>query len=935
MPLETGSRLGQYEIVGAIGAGGMGEVYRALDTRLGREVAIKVLPEAVAGDAERLARFEREARVLASLNHAGIATLLGFESEGDAPFLVMELVEGETLADRIARGPIPILEALPLFLQIAEALEAAHERGVIHRDLKPANVKVSPEGRVKVLDFGLAKALDPLESMAASGSAALSRSPTLTLAATMRGEILGTAGYMAPEQARGLAVDRRADVWAFGVCLFEALAGRKVFEGPTLTDTLAKVLQSEPDWDELPARLPGPLRELLRRCLQKEPKERLRDIGEARILLGRLLADPGGLESPAAGATTASSWRAVAAGSAAALALGILVGSFFIGRSRSMPAAQARPVRFTVGDAAGGPIAELSDLALSPDGSELVYVVGTGEASRLYRRQLAEFDAEAVPLPGTEGAQYPFFSADGGWVGFFLGPGGQRTLSRVNLRDSSVNPITREPHSGYRAVWNARGDLVLGNQRDGLQLLRSGAEALEFIVEPPAAIGPDDLNADEIRRSRLGEISGDAQAYLHPEWLPDGRTVLYTVLQMRGRDPQIAMLDVETGETRALIESGSEARYSPSGHLVYGHRGDLRAVPFDAVRRKITGDSRLVVPGVRTNALGQVSFSLAANGTLAYVPGEAVETRQNALVWVDEQGRELSVLAEGFYEDVDISPDGRRVAARMIAEGSGGASIVVFDEDGNRARVTYEEPWAQKPVWNVDSRDLFFAGGTSRPRVSPYRITADGAIRAAVPVPGVPAENTPAVPEAVSPDGRELIYVEMNRERRDYDVMAVDLERGERRVLLDSAFNETLPRVSPDGQLLAYVSDREGERRVYVTTYPEPGAHLQVSSELASYPHWSPDGDRLYYHREGADAAVATIEREPELRVGARERRFSTARFSLGNGWDIAPDGRFLMARVASDEETASGARIHVVLGFGEALARQVPAHRENRNSGP
>jgi eukaryotic-like serine/threonine-protein kinase len=942
MALQPGSRLGHYQVVSSLGAGGMGEVYRAADTRLGREVAIKVLPESVAGHAERLTRFEREARVLASLNHVGIATLHGFETENGVPFLVMELVEGETLAERIDRGPIPIESALPLFLQIAEALEVAHEKGVVHRDLKPANVKVSPEGRVKVLDFGLAKALEPLSEAGGAGAPAPSLSPTLSLALTRRGEILGTASYMAPEQARGQPVDRRADVWAFGVCFFEALTGRRVFDGETVTDILARVLQGEPDWGDLPSRTPPALRDLLRRCLEKNARERLRDIGEARILIGRLLADPDSLtssDSSVAGAPAAGSRRAVASWSTAtwstgawstgALAAGFLAGSLFfgvLGRPGSEAPADRRPVRFTVGDATGGPIAKLSDFALSPDGSQLVYVVGTGEEGLLYRRSLAEFDAEAAPLAGTEGAQYPFFSPDGESVGFFLGPGGQRTLSRVNLADGSVNPITRQQHSGYRAAWNARGELILGNQRDGLQILRPEAEALEFVIEPAAAIGGEDLDADDRQRGRLGEISGDAQAYLHPEWLPDGRTVLYTVLKIRGQDPEIALLDVETGETRTLIEGGSEARYSPSGHLVYGHRGNLRAVPFDAGRREITGESRMVVPGVRMNALGQVFFSLAADGTLAYVSGEAVDTSQNALAWLDEQGRELSILAEGFYEDVNISPDGRRIAATMMAEGSGETSIVVFDEAGNRARVTYQEVSVQNPVWHVDSRDLFFAGGMGPTRSLPHRITVDGAIRAAAPVTGVLAENVPAVPEAVSPDGRELIYTEFSRERLDYDVAAVDLERGERRILLGSGFNETLPRVSPDGRLLAYVSDREGERRVYVTTYPEPGAHLLVSPGLASYPRWSADGERLYYHSEGAAAFAARIEREPELRVGAREKLFDSARFSLGNGWDVAADGRFLMARVASDEEDPAGARIHVVLGFDQELRRRVPA---------
>ena len=922
MALEAGTRLGTYEILTPLGAGGMGEVYRAKDTKLGREVAIKVLPEGFSDEPERLVRFEREAKVLASLNHNNIATLYGFESEGDAQFLVMELVPGETLADRIARGAIPVQQALPLFLQIAEGLESAHEKGIVHRDLKPANVKVSPEGKIKILDFGLAKALNPLEAVSGSGASGLSQSPTMTLAATMRGEVLGTAAYMSPEQARGQAVDRRADVWAFGICLFEALTGHTVFDGGTVTDTLAMLLQSEPDWDDLPPRAPQPLRDLLRRCLEKEPQERLRDVGEARILIGRLLADPKSLEAQAVAAPT--SRIVVAAWSAAALAVGALTASFF-GWQLRPPAVEAPgAVRFTVADASGEVFTLLSGLALSPDGRDLVYALGSGEQSRLYHRPLESFDAETTLLEGTEGGQYPFFSPDGEWVGFFLGPGGQRTLSRVSLIDGSLVGITRQPHSGYRASWSSNGDLVLGNQRDGLQILAAGSSALEFIVEPEGG----ELDIEERRRGRLGEISGQEVAYLHPEWLPVGEAVLYTVMMANTLEARIALLDVPSGKVRTLIEGGSEARYAASGHLVYGYRGDLRAVAFDIDRLEITGESRVVVSGVRMDPLGHTYFSLSRDGTLAYVPGGASEAGQRALVWLSPQGDELSVLAEGFFENPVISPDGRRVAAELRDEGVGQPVILTIDDDGPPVRVTYRETFASDPVWAVDSKDLFFGGGPTAGRATLHRITADGAVREARPVEGTEPENTGAQrPQSVSPDGREMLFRELDPETRDWDVIALDLERGERRPLLASEFNETQARIAPTGDLLSYVSDREGERRVFVTTYPEPSRHVMISPELGSYPRWTPDGREIYY-LTGPSMQTVRIETEPELRVVAREELFDASKFSPGNGYDVAPDGRILMLRVASDVDGVDeeSRRIHVVLNFFEELKRRVPA---------
>jgi serine/threonine-protein kinase len=929
MPLQPGTTLGGYQILRAIGAGGMGEVYLARDARLGREVAVKVLPEEVARDSDRLARFEREARLLASLNHPNIATLFGFETarpEAGATLapgvrapetapvhlLVMELVAGDTLADRIARGPLRPEEALPIFLQIAEGLEAAHERGVVHRDLKPANVKVSPQGTVKILDFGLAKAL---VDEAASSSASFSHSPTLTLAATIRGEILGTAAYMAPEQARGQPVDRRADVWAFGACLFEALTAKRVFAGETVTDTLALVLQGTPDWDALPPRTPRPLVDLLRRCLEKSTKERLRDIGEARVTIGRLLAD--GWEREPVAAPQAASLSAVRGWRAIALAAALLAGGAALGwvaasrRPRDAPTDERPATRFTMSAPGGEAFTDITDVAISADGRHVVYRLGhdashgVNDSQRtLYLRRLDAFDGDAEQIAGTEGAQYPFFSPDGEWVGFFLGPGGQRTLSKVHLERGTVVAITREPHPGYRASWSPTGEILLGNQR-----------GLPSRVAADGSIAPLELD----------EPSGAAAvSYLHPHWLPDGRRALFTRLGAADEEPEIALIDLETESQKTILTGGGDARYVGAtaeaagnrGFLLYGYHGELRAVRFDLERGEAIGDPLPVVPQVRMDAFAGTFFAVSADGALVYLPGESDAARGTALLWIDRHGEPLEEIAMGSFAYPTLSRDGRRIAVVRYGEQAG---LQVIDADAAPVRLAGGELRPEYPVWAPDGAAVYFGTGIPGAPVV-HRVLADGALRRPEPIFTAEELLGGQHPGSISADGGELLIAQINsRPPQDMNIVAGSVEGGGAlRDLVATEFDEHEPELSPRGGVLAYVSDRDGENRVYLTTYPEQSRHLPVTAGASFMPRWSSDGAELFFV-EGGHLWSASVEVEPELRIRDRTRLFRMGHVDLTRGYDVAPDGRFLAVRAvgeAAEDRDVRGGRLHVVLGL-------------------
>jgi len=653
MRLSPATRLGAYEIAALIGAGGMGEVYRARDTRLNREVALKVLPEFFAADPDRLARFKREAQLLASLNHPNVAAIHGFEEAGGVQALVLELVEGPTLADRIAQGAITIDEALPIARQIAEALEAAHEQGIIHRDLKPANVKVRPDGTVKVLDFGLAKAFEP--AVARSDFRSDSMSPTITSPATTRlGVILGTAAYMSPEQARGKAVDKRTDIWAFGCVLYEMVTGRRPFDGDDVTDVLARVLERHIDFNALPAKTPAAVARLLRRCLEKDPKHRMRDIGDARIELEAALS--GGIDAaPVAhqsgsGAFTIPKWSAWLA---AVIVVALMAAGAALGL-RGAPAGPAPVSRFALPVPAGFQMisGQIPSLAISPDGTKIIYQA----EGRLYLRALNRFESE--PIAGTEGGIVPFFSPDGAWLGF-LSP---TAVMKVPIGGGPPIKIAEGfPTNG--AAWGADGRIVVASF-DGLWA----------------------VSADGGTLTQITVVSESANESVHawPDALPDG-SVLYTVLgaSLHANDARLVIEHPATGTRTVIAEGVSYGRYVSPGHLLYADvNGTLLMQPFDLAARRASGSARAVLSGVRTgNVVAGVAYAVSSTGTLVYATG--TELTESLLVQLDLSGRELRRFgAPRSLGYPALSPDGRTLA--LMIRSSNNDDLYLMDVASGR-----------------------------------------------------------------------------------------------------------------------------------------------------------------------------------------------------------------------------------------------------------
>ena len=736
MALSSGARLGPYEIVGPLGVGGMGEVYRARDTKLGREVALKILPDAFAQDRERLARFQREAQVLASLNHQNIAAIYGLEDSTDStPALVMELVEGPTLAERIDAGPIPLAEALPIAAQIAEALETAHELGIVHRDLKPANIKLRPDGTVKVLDFGLAKMVETASGNRQSATDA-AYSPTMSLGATQAGVILGTASYMAPEQARGRAVDKRADVWAFGVVLFEMLTGTRAFPGDDVSDTLATVLKFDPDWNRLPADTPAPIRRLLKRCLTKDPKLRLRECGSALVDIHEALATPERSESaaPLAGAKSAASLRQSALIATAALLIGAIVGAVawtrFSGRAADAP---PTTTRFTItlpeGDVlprASGPLLELS-----PDGRTLVYRARRGTALHLFRRAIDQFDATIIP--GTEAASSPIFSPDGLWIAFRDRPGTDTVLKKMPIAGGPAQTIATlsDANAMRGAAWTDDGRIMLG----------SGGS----LISVPAAGGDATVL-----------FKADGNLFVsNPQLLP-GNSVLLTLAGLRSENGEVAVVKLGTGEKKTVQASATVGRLLPSGHLVFVRGAALWAVPFDVDRLEAVGTAVPVVEGVRVEVGGAVQFAVADDGTLAYVPG-TMQGPERPLAFVGRDGGQPETLKipARDYINVALSPDQSRVAAQ-IGDGDDADVWVAEIARGTLTRVTRDAGFDGNPIWSRDGKSIVFASRREG-RWTLQRRSADGTGDATL-MTAFDASVTRAEPYAWSPDGSTLLF---------------------------------------------------------------------------------------------------------------------------------------------------------------------------------
>ena len=749
MALSPGTTIGHYDVTALLGEGGMGQVWQATDTQLNRQVALKILPDAFASDPDRLARFKREAQILASLNHPNIAAIYGIEEAEGTRALVLELVEGPTLADRISKGPIPLDEALPIAKQIAEALEAAHEAGVIHRDLKPANIKVREDGTVKVLDFGLAKALDP------SPASDPSESPTLTAAATQMGVIMGTAAYMSPEQARGETVDKRADIWAFGCVLYEMLTGGRSFEGRTVSDTLASVLARDPDLDALPTNTPPAVHRLLRRCFEKDPKKRLRDVAEGMLQLEDGLATQ--LEPPAApdaASRQVQLWQRplsvalivmlVAMGTG--LTVWSLMGS---GGTTSLP---LRRFALDLGPALPIPVANVRAMpAWSPDGTRLVYAAYHTGTLQLYLRALDEL--EARPIAGTEGAFEPFFSPDGEWVGFF--DPGNRELKRVSVRGGT--PLTLcECYPPGGATWLADGTIVLTHDPTGGL---TGVATTLFRI-PEAGGSPEPLTT-------LDAESGEVHFWPHA--LPGGTAVLFTILtsldgSLDADTSRVAVLSLDTGEQHVVVQGGYNARYVPTGHLIFARQGALWGVPFDVDQLATTGPEEVVLQGIELNEeYGSMALAVSGDGSLVYMSGAAVGiggVLAPSFVWVDRDGgEELVPLPPRFYSHPRLSPDGTKLAVRVqpsVLEDDQQPLWVYDVATGAALRLTNEAmTWA--PVWTPDSRRIVFGWNVGGGTYELYSVPADGS---GAPEALSPGDVGPAgdFPTSVTPDGKTLIF---------------------------------------------------------------------------------------------------------------------------------------------------------------------------------
>jgi eukaryotic-like serine/threonine-protein kinase len=812
--LSVGERLGPYEILSLLGAGGMGEVYRALDPVLGRQVAIKVLPAEMSDDPARLMRFEREARMLASLNHPHIAAIYGLERHQGRPILVLELVEGETLYERLRKGPLALGHAIEIARQIATALEEAHGKGIVHRDLKPANVKVGEHQRIKVLDFGLAK------SAALQGPDEEERDPTRT------GMILGTARYMSPEQARGQSVDKRTDIWAFGCVLYEMLTGKSAFAGSTPSDTLAAVLRSEPDWSLLPPETPPEIERMLERCLRKDLRERQQDIGDVRIEIEEWLdrVPEEGYGGVARGRTHWLLSRLAPALVGAAVA-GTAATAWFLTAER--PGFSGRLLAELLPE----PGFELHDdygttAMPSPDGESIVYVASSNGEHSLWLRPLGEI--EARPLAGTAGGQRPFFSPDGRFLSFFA----DRKLKRLSLTDGTTETIAEVGDNPRGAAWLDDRTLIMApSQTSGLVRVHAETGRLEPFTQL-------DLTRDE-------------SSHRWPAALPRGLGVLFTVHQ-EGQtydEAEIAVTDIAGERQRILFAGGSHARFHETGggrgQVLWARAGRLYATPFDAESWSLLGQPQLVVEGVRFDPRnGGAQFAVANNGMLVYRPGPLLPTESRP-VWVDRTGRREAVTAAAprAYTSPRLSPDGRVLALGIQRSGDHGLWLLEL-EGGAMNRLTFAA--SHSPVWSRDGQFLVYAAPNPE-QLNLFAARARGAAQTW----SLGRSELRQYPNSMSPDSRLLIFQE-RRPATGWDLLTLQLDDEGRpeaaaRVLLDTPANETHGVLSPDGNLLAYESDElDSVVQVYVATFPDLGRRARVSMSGGREPVWSGDG-RLYF----------------------------------------------------------------------------------------
>jgi serine/threonine-protein kinase len=906
MALASGTRLGSYEVVAQIGAGGMGEVYQAHDTKLGRDVAIKVLPEAFAHDPERLSRFQREAKMLAALNHPNIATIHGLEQSGGMSYLVMELVSGETLAERVKAGLLGIEEALKIAVQIAEALEAAHEKNIIHRDLKPANVKVTPEGKVKVLDFGLAKAF--------AGDATnedIGNSPTLSMAATMQGVILGTAAYMSPEQAKGKAVDKRTDIWAFGCVLYELLTGKQSFHGEDITDILAAVVRAEPDWNLLPLSTPTKIRDLLSRCLQKDKRLRLRDAGDAQIEIQEALTAPV-IEIAVTAAPATRSWRERLAWPAVAGVLALIAVASTIGFMLRAPKPQ-QPVRLSaeIGVDANLYTEYGASAILSPDGPRLALVaIGADEKRRIYVRSLDQL--QATVLSGTENARDPFFSPDGQWLGFFA----DGKLKKVSVQGGAAVTLCDVPND-RGGSWGDDGSIVFtADNRGGL----SKASASGGTPQPLTTL--DKRTSENTHR--------------WPQVLPGSKAVLFMSAAAGGttagfEDGDIVVYSIASGQRKTVQRGGFYARYLPSGHVVYMHEGTLFAVPFDLKRLEVTGQPAPILEGVLTTpGYAGAQFSFSETGSLAYIAGRAVGVNVS-IYWMDREGKFTPLRqTPGNYTNPMFSPDGKRLALE-INDGKR-TDIWVYEwERDALTRLTFAGEANVSPVWTPDGQRIVYSSRETGGALNLWWIRADGAGAAQ----RLTESKNPQYARSWRPDGKFLAFHELNPST-NFDVMTLPIEGneksgwkpGEPKPFVNSAFIEVEPAFSPDGRWIAYVSNESGSFEVYVRPFPGPGGKWQIST--GGGPKWSRNGRELFYRTVDNKIMVVTYTASGDFFRADKPQLWSPGQFTAtaaaNYNFDLHPDGkRFAVLKTPGTEQTAAVNKVSFIFNFFDEISSKVP----------
>ncbi len=897
----------RYEILGQIGAGGMGEVYRALDKNLDRNVAIKILPADFAEDKERMARFDREAKLLAALNHPNIAAIHGLEESEGRRFLVLELAEGETLQARLNRGALPMDDTLEICRQLAEGLEAAHEKGIVHRDLKPGNIMISPESKVKILDFGLAKVFG-----GETTGIDIEKSPTITAQMTEPGVIMGTAAYMSPEQARSRPVDKKADIWAFGCVLFECLTGTRAFYGETVSEILAHILKGEPDWRRLPSVTPARVRALLRRCLERDPRQRLHDIADARI---EIEIPETSFPEEKRFTQRSSRWLAVA-GAAVILFAGILIGRVLIQPPQPTvaPSIVTSTIKLEPGYRLDGITMDLNRpsrtaMAISKDGKFIVYCgveedTGPQAKPRLYLRRTDRLEAE--PITGTDGGISPFLSPDDRWVGFWA----DNKLKKVLVEGGVATDLCDTSPLLFGANWGPGNTIVFADGGTG------GLSAVSADGGKPELLTDPDPKREEASH-RL------------PAWLPNRKAVLFTAMRHNwDTHPWLCLLRPDTREWRTLLQDAADARYIPTGHLVFMRQGTLMAVRFDLARMEIIGQPVALVADViqafSTGGwyhTGAGQFDVSDAGSLIYATGGMIPDPEQTLVWVDLSGVEKPVTDRPFaYFGPRLSPDGRRIA--YSTEGLE-RKIFVYDIGRDTNNPLTNEGRAVYPIWTPDGKRLVFGWHKSLAQ-NLFWQPFDGSL----PMERLTTSEYVQRPGASSRDGRTIAFVEI-LSNANTDIALLDVPSKTAAPFLNSPFNEYCPEFSPDGRWLAYASDESSRVEVYVRAIPGPGGKQQVSSNGGSEPLWSKDGQKLYYRWEDQ---VWDVDILPAGGFGKPRLLFKKPGYRMGfpvRAYDLSLDGkRFLMVRVGHVKPSPI-TEIILVQNWFEEIKRLVPAGKK------